>query len=785
MNPERYRQIKQVLMAALELPVSERGLFVEQQCGADTQLRREVLELLAAQAEASFLEHNPTGLDAAFMDDDRDAVGQRLGRIKLERLIARGGMGEVYAGTDELLQRPVAVKLMKASLRMSALRRSSFLAEARVLSGLRHPNICQVHDFFEDQAQDVLVLELIEGQTLRALLQQGRPDNPIGIAIQIADALAAAHERGIAHRDLKPENVMLTPAGQVKVLDFGLARVDPASLDIAPAAAGSVPAAGTQIAGTPGYLAPEQARGEPSTTASDLWSFGLLLIELLTGERPFPKASSSAELLARAQRAEAQVPGGLPLAETQLLRRLLASHGADRPSARDAGEALRRIAERPRRRLRWALAASALVVLVGLGSKYTFDLRSERELALVAQARAEAAQADAEELAGFMLDELYTELRKIGRLALLEPVALKAVDYYGDLRSEQISGGRGEQALALIRVAEVLDMQGHLEQATAAYMRAVEGLQPLARSRPDDPLIQYRLALAERNLGEVLRYGGDYAASDPHGRRAIEMARRLTAGLAPGTGPAGAPSAEERWSLLLRGLYLYADSQLRQGRAEQALTLLNEAQELALPAIERIPALQRDLGDIEYKRCMAYYDSRNPDLVVDACRRSFRIDEALSRANPDDTRLAANLVSAHWMLSRAQELAGDYAEALATAASGEALARELSAREPNHAESRNAIAVVLVSKGHILRSMKEFERADRVFESVLEITTPLIAAGRDHAVIHNHLIALAMLGRIEEARPFAREVHDSGWRRPEFLQLIEAHDLLPGETVSP
>ncbi|MCB1587610.1 MAG: serine/threonine protein kinase, partial [Xanthomonadales bacterium] len=138
-------------------------------------------------------------------------------------MIARGGMGEVYAGTDELLQRPVAVKLMKAALRMSAVRRSAFLAEAQVLSALRHRNICQVYDFFEDRAQDVLVLELIEGETLRSVLQRGPAPQPIAIALQVADALVAAHERGVAHRDLKPENVMLTPAGQVKVLDFGLA----------------------------------------------------------------------------------------------------------------------------------------------------------------------------------------------------------------------------------------------------------------------------------------------------------------------------------------------------------------------------------------------------------------------------------------------------------------------------------------------------------------------------------------------------------------------------------
>ena len=783
MNPERYQQIKRVLMDALEQPLAERSGFIQARCGSDLELQMEVEQLLAAQTAASFLEHSPTGIDGELLGEEVDAVGQQLGRIKLERLIARGGMGEVYAGTDELLQRPVAVKLMKAALRMSAIRRSAFLSEAQVLSGLRHPNICQVYDFFEDQAQDVLVLELIEGQTLRALLQQGPLEQPIAIAAQIAEALAAAHERGIAHRDLKPENVMLTAGNQVKVLDFGLARVDQTL------PAGALPTAnddtpGTQIAGTPGYLAPEQARGEAATTASDLWSFGLLLIELLTGKRAFPHGASSEELIARAQRGEATIPVGLPRAETQLLRRLLSANAAHRPSAREALDALERILERPRRRLRWALVVSAVLLVSAAGLKYTFDLRQERELALQAQQQAEKAQAEAEDLAGFMLGELYTELKKVGKLPLLEPVALKAVDYYGDLRKEQISGGRGEQALALIRVAEVLDMQGHLEQSLSAYRRALEGLQPLAKANPDDPLIQYRFALAERNLGEVLRYAGDYAGSDPHGWRAIEMARELTAGMAPGEGPEGEPSAEERWSLLLRGLYLYADSQFRQGRAEQALELLDQAKSLALPAVARIPALRRDLGDIQYKRCMAYFDSQNPDQVVEACQASFELDQALAQADPDNAKLQDNLVSSYWMLGRAQELSGDLQTALATTERGLALARSGVARNPGNADTQNMVAVNLVSKARILRAMGRTAESQHDFERVLKITEPLIAAGRDHAIIHNHIIALAMLGRVEDARPFAREVYQSGWRRPEFLSLIAEFDLLPGVDIS-
>ncbi|MCU0757530.1 MAG: serine/threonine protein kinase, partial [Xanthomonadales bacterium] len=589
----------------------------------------------------------------------------------------------------------MAVKLIKAELRMSAAQRSGFLAEARVLSGLRHPNICAVYDFFEDQHQDVLVLELIEGQTLRSLLQDGRLSDPLGIALGIADALVAAHERGIAHRDLKPENVMIAAAGQVKVLDFGLARVT-ATRAAVPASDVGSDATETLIAGTPGYIAPEQARGELSTTAADLWSFGVLLGELLTGKRPWPVGLSSEELLQRASRAEASVPTGLPRLETQLLRRLLAADPQARPSAREAREALRRIIARPARRLRLALAAGLIGVSVLSGWKYTTDLRAERATALAAQARAEAARAQAEDLASFMLVDLYDDLRAVGRLKLLEPVALKAVDYYGELGSSQIGGGRGENALALIRVAEVLDMQGHLAQATDANRRAMEALQPLAERLPDDELVQYRLALATRDYGAMLRYGGDYAGSEPHALRAVELARRLTAGLQPEERSTTPPSAEERWSLLLRGMYLYADSQVRQGRAEAALVWLDEAEALAVPAERQHPALRRDLADIRYKRCMAYFDSQRADQVVAACRASFEMDEALYQGNPDDIQLLNNLVSAWWMLGRAEELAGELAAALQSTESGLRLARVLIEREPDNADHQNNHAVLWV-----------------------------------------------------------------------------------------
>jgi serine/threonine protein kinase len=291
-NPERYQQIRATLIDALDRPLETRAQWLNEACGSDAELRAEVESLLASEASDSFLENRSIEIGANTVD----ATGMTTGRIRLDRLIARGGMGEVYEGIDTLLHRPVAVKRMQSDLRVSTARRSAFLSEAQVLSGLKHPNICQVYDFFEDAEQDLLVMELIEGQTFREILRQGRPPDPIGLASQVARGLVAAHKRGIAHCDLKPENLILTPEGTVKVLDFGLASrreivetPDQAGSDTH-SMASQQPVQRTEIMGTPGYLAPEQARGEPGRTAADQWSFGLVLGELLT-RSPSPSSS--------------------------------------------------------------------------------------------------------------------------------------------------------------------------------------------------------------------------------------------------------------------------------------------------------------------------------------------------------------------------------------------------------------------------------------------------------------------------------------------------------------
>ncbi|MDX1997503.1 MAG: serine/threonine-protein kinase [Thermoanaerobaculia bacterium] len=342
--------------------------------------------------------------------------GDRVGHVRVEGPLAEGGRGEVFAGFDEKLERPVALKAIRAD-RVDAKTRARFLNEAQILSRLDHPNICRIHGYLESPAGDFLVLERIRGRTLREAMPQGlSPAAKLAIAEAVARALEVAHLQGIVHRDLKPENVMLTEDGQVKVLDFGLARLgaeerlafEPGGAS--PAISGRAASSGRttvgELVGTPASMSPEQARGEPATSASDCFALGLLLQELLTGEPAYEPGLPEPLLLVKAADGDTRPPRGLAPDLAALLHRLLAVAPAARPTAAEAAERLAWMRARPRRRRVRIMAGLVMLGFLAGGLKYTVDLRTERSLAQTARRNAEQEAARAEAAARF-LEELF------------------------------------------------------------------------------------------------------------------------------------------------------------------------------------------------------------------------------------------------------------------------------------------------------------------------------------------------------------------------------------------
>ncbi len=258
-------------------------------------------------------------------------AGTRLGPYEITAQIGAGGMGEVYRAHDPKLNRDVALKVLPEDFAQDPERLARFKREAQVLASLNHPNIAAIYGLEDSGETHALVLELVEGPTLQDRISQGAIplDEALPIAKQIAEALEAAHEQGIIHRDLKPANIKVTPEGVVKVLDFGLAKaLEPEQTEAEAANSPTMTAAATKMGvlmGTAAYMSPEQARGKTVDRRTDIWAFGVVLFEMLTGRRLFEGATVSDTLAAvlRADPIWEDLPSTSPPGVRRLLRRCL------------------------------------------------------------------------------------------------------------------------------------------------------------------------------------------------------------------------------------------------------------------------------------------------------------------------------------------------------------------------------------------------------------------------------------------------------------------------------
>jgi serine/threonine protein kinase/Tol biopolymer transport system component len=392
MTPERWQQVKAMLDAALEHSPGERAAYLDQVC-TEPSLRQEVESLLAREKRAEgFLEAPALEAVAKMLSEDQgeSLIGRRMGSYQILSLLGAGGMGEVYRANDSKLGRDVAIKILPAVFVYDPERLARFQREARILASLNHPHIATIHGLEQCDGVHYLVMELVAGQTLAERIRAGRVavEETLRICCQIAEALEAAHEKGVIHRDLKPANVKVTPEGRVKVLDFGLAKAfaDDGGQDFSNLP--TLPTMGTEdgrVLGTPAYMSPEQARGKPVDKRTDIWAFGCVLYELLTARQAFPGETLS-DTIAAVLDSEPNwqsLPLTTPSKIRDLLRRSLQKERDRR--LRDIGDARIEIEDalavpkdagptqagvpltdaaqrKSRERLAWAIGAIAIVI---------------------------------------------------------------------------------------------------------------------------------------------------------------------------------------------------------------------------------------------------------------------------------------------------------------------------------------------------------------------------------------------------------------------------------------
>jgi eukaryotic-like serine/threonine-protein kinase len=375
MSPEQWERVKEIYEAALERSLLERKAYVDEQAEDDV-VRAEVLRLLSVNASLDSFLSTPPFVDRRLSytePPERLAQGQVLaGRFRVIRFIAAGGMGEVYKAEDLRLDRIVVLKFLPNELPEDGQSLERFRREAKAASALNHPSICTVYDLGEDAGRAFIAMEYVDGETLSARIEKGplSVDETIKIAIALANALSAAHTKGIIHRDLKPSNIMLTNTG-VKLLDFGLAKWERPTTSDEPTEESLATEA--QIAGTLPYMSPEQLRGAEVDARSDVFSFGVVLYEMLTGRRAFQGQSRrdivtavDDEELSPSRKFVRNAPNDLE----RVIRRCLQKNPDDRYAL--MSEIVRELedydaADPSSTRFRWVAISGATILLVGLG----------------------------------------------------------------------------------------------------------------------------------------------------------------------------------------------------------------------------------------------------------------------------------------------------------------------------------------------------------------------------------------------------------------------------------
>ncbi len=806
MTPERWQRIKTALHEAMQLDPAPRLAYIDRISGGDAALRRELESLLSAneRVRATFLE--APAIAAVPLEELplRDPLlGRRLGPYQIVEEIGAGGMGEVYRAVraDDAYHQQVAIKLVRAG-QGSSFVLARLRSERQILAALDHPNISRLLDGGTTaEGVPYLVMELIEGEPIHQYCDRHRLDTNarLRLFVQVCSAVHYAHQRLIIHRDIKPGNVLVTSQGTPKLLDFGIAKIlEPRTLAVPTTATASV----IRLF-TPAYASPEQLKGEGITTASDVYSLGIVLYELLTGRNPqemtspgqsgFPKPSA-------AVRSGPPADAGRPRARA-------GNHALGRRLAGDLDNiVLMAIRREPERRyasaeqfatdierhlghlpvvarkdtLRYraatfvarhtAAVTASLLVAVSLLGAVVVTL-NEAHVARIERARAERRFDDARRLANSLMREIYGSIKDLpGATPARRLLVGKALEYLDGLSADALGDAALERELATA-YSLVGDVQGNPfyanlgdpRGALASYRKALAIRERLAAAAPADPDAVRALSGSYNQVGSALSGQRDFAGALASYRDALRLLERVDAGSSD-------PKVLDQYA---GACFYVAIAAQRVGDLDLAEASIRKAAAIrdAIVATDPVEARQirtHSAGDhsgaAQILASKALYPS-----ALDEQRKAAAIVTALATEDPDDATVQAFVAESVEQLGRLQEKAGQAGEALRSYRRSRQILEPMLAADPKNAFARSILADATTGIGTLEAQSGAIADALRDLHQALALIEPLGAADpHDPEVRATFANAYSGLGLAYEAQAAGRG--EPAWRRSQDLQ---------------